>query len=40
MHQRYYNQDIRKYIDRFNCDYGQRNKLKGKGYGLLPEQEV
>jgi hypothetical protein len=24
----------------FNCDYCQRNKLDGKGYGLLPECEV
>jgi hypothetical protein len=38
--QQYYNQDIRKHIDRFNCDYCQRNKLEGRGYGLLPEQEV
>ena len=38
--QQYYNQDIRKNIDRFNCDYCQRNKLEGKGYGLLPEREV
>ena len=38
--QRYYNRDIRRYIDNFNCDYCQRNKLDGKGYGLLPEREV
>jgi hypothetical protein len=31
---------MRKYIDRFNCDYCQRNKLEGRGYGLLPEREV
>ena len=31
---------MRKYIDRFNCDYYQRNKLEGRGYGLLPEREV
>jgi len=38
--QRYYNQDMRKHIDRFNCDYCQKNKLEGRGYGLLPEREV
>jgi len=38
--QRYYNQYIRKHIDRFNCDYCQRNKLEGRGYGLFPEREV
>jgi hypothetical protein len=38
--QRYHNHDLRRYIDNFNCDYCQRNKLDGKGYGLLPECEV
>ena len=38
--QRYYHRDIRRYIDHFNCDYCQRNKLDGKGYGHLPEREV
>jgi len=38
--QRYYNRDIRKHIDCFNCNYCQRNKLEGRGYGLLPEREV
>jgi hypothetical protein len=38
--QRYHNRDLRRYIDNFNCDYCQRNKLDGKGYGLLPEGEV
>ncbi len=40
IHQRYHNRDLRRYIDNFNCDYCQRNKLDGKGYGLLPEREV
>ena len=40
IHQRYHNHDLRRYIDNFNCDYCQRNKLDGKGYGLLPEREV
>jgi hypothetical protein len=38
--QRYYNRDIRRCIDNFNCNYCQRNKLDRKGYGLLPEREV
>ncbi len=38
--QRYHNCDLRRYIDNFNCDYYQKNKLDGKGYGLLPECEV
>jgi hypothetical protein len=37
---RYYNRDLRRYIDNFNCDHCQQNKLDGKGYGLLPEREV
>jgi hypothetical protein len=27
-------------IDNLNCDFCQRNKLDGKGYGFLPEHEV
>jgi hypothetical protein len=38
--QRYHNRDLRRYIENFNCDYCQRNKLDGKGYGLLPDCEV
>ena len=38
--QRYHNRDLRRYIDNFNCDYCQRNKLDGKRYGLLPERKV
>ena len=40
LRQRYYNRDMRRYIDCFNCNYCQRNKLEGRGYGLLPEWEV
>jgi len=36
--QRYYNRGICAYIDHFNCDYCQRNKLEGRGYGILPER--
>jgi transposase InsO family protein len=38
--QRYYNRDLRRYIDNFNCEFCQRNQLDGRGYGLLPEREV
>jgi hypothetical protein len=34
--QRYYHRDLRRHIENFNCDFCQRNKLDGKGYGLLP----
>jgi hypothetical protein len=34
--QRYHNCDLSRYIDAFNSDYCQRNKLYGKGDGLLP----
>ncbi len=27
-------------VDNLNCDFCQRNKLDGKGYGSLPEREV
>ena len=37
---RYYHRDLRRHIENFNCDHCQRNKLNGKGYGLLPEHEV
>jgi hypothetical protein len=32
--QRYHNFDLRRYVDNFNCDYCQRNKLDRIGYGL------
>jgi hypothetical protein len=37
IHQRHYNRDLRRLVDNFKCDYCQRNKLDGKGYGFLPE---
>ena len=40
LHQRYYHRDLRRLVDNFNCDYCQRNKLDGRGYGFLPEREV
>jgi hypothetical protein len=38
--QRYYHRDLRRLADNLNCDFCQRNKLDGKGYGFLPESEV
>ncbi len=38
--QRYYHRDLLWMVDNLNCDYCQRNKLDGKGYGFLPEREV
>jgi hypothetical protein len=40
LHQQYYNHDLCRFIDNFKCNYCQRNKLDGKGYGFLPECEV
>ena len=40
IYNRYYNRVLRSLIDRFHCEYCQHNKLSGKGYGLLPDQEV
>lgn len=37
---RYYHSDLRGLIDKFRCEHCQRNKLEGKGYGLLPEREI
>ena len=38
--QRFYNSRLRHTIDSFKCDHCQKNKLPGKGYGLLPERDV
>ncbi len=37
IHLLYYNPDLRRLVDNFKCNYCQRNKLDGKGYGFLPE---
>ena len=37
---RYYHSELRHKIDKFHCEHCQRNKLDGKGYGLLPEREI
>ena len=40
LHQRYYHPQLRRYIDRYNCEHCQKHKLSGPGYGLLPEREM
>jgi transposase InsO family protein len=40
IYSRYYHRDLRSLIDKFHCEHCQRNKLNGRGYGLLPEREV
>jgi hypothetical protein len=40
LQQRYYHRDLCQMVDDLNCDFCQRNKLDGKGYGFLPECEV
>ncbi len=40
LRQRYYHRDLCRMVDNLNCDFCQRNKLDGKGYGFLPEHEV
>jgi hypothetical protein len=37
---RYYHRDLILMVYNLNCDFCQRNKLDGKGYGFLPEREV
>ena len=38
--QRYYHPKLRRYVDNFKCEFCQKHKLAGRGYGLLPEREV
>jgi hypothetical protein len=38
--QRYYHRDLGRLADNLNCDFCQRNKLNGKGYGFLTERKV
>jgi hypothetical protein len=38
--QRYYHIDLHRMVDNLNCEFCQRNKLDGKGYGFLREREV
>ncbi len=36
----YYHRDLRWLIDNYHCNHCQRNKLDGKGYGILPKREM
>lgn len=38
--QRYYHSKLRYRIDRLKCEHCQRNKIAGKGYGLLPMRDL
>eukprot|EP00957_Ditylum_brightwellii_P148738 11324101-Ditylum_brightwellii.AAC.1 len=38
--QRYYHIKLRYWIDRHKCEYCQRHRFPGRGYGLLPEREM
>jgi hypothetical protein len=40
LRQRYYHRDLPQMVDNLNCDFCQRNKLYGKGYGFLSKHEV
>jgi hypothetical protein len=40
IHQCYYNCDLCRLVVNFKCNYCQRNKLDGKGYGFLSECKV
>jgi hypothetical protein len=37
---RYYHRDLRRLVDQFNCEACQKQKLDGRGFGLLPERTV
>ena len=37
---RYFHPQMRRFIDEYACDSCQRNKLSGRGYGLLPERNI
>ena len=37
---RYYHMELRRHVDRYNCDACRRHKLDGPGWGLLPERDM
>ena len=37
---RYYHPELCRHTDEYKCDACQRHKLDGRGYGLLPEQNI
>jgi hypothetical protein len=40
LNQRYYHPRLHYHIEKLKCKDCQKHKLEGRGYGLLPEQEV
>ena len=40
LNQRYHHLKLRYHIEKLKCKDCQKYKLEGRGYGLLPEQEV
>ncbi len=40
LNQRYHHPELRYHIEKSKCKYCQKYKLEGRGYGLLPKQEV
>jgi hypothetical protein len=40
LNQHYYHPRLRYHNDKLKCKDCQKHKLKGRGYGLLPKQEV
>jgi hypothetical protein len=40
LNQRYHHPKLRYHIEKLKCKYCQKYKLAGRGYGLLPKQEV
>jgi hypothetical protein len=40
LNQRFYHPKLHYHIDKWMCKDCQKHKLAGRGYGLLPEQEV
>ena len=40
LNQCYYHPRLRYHIEKLKCKDCQKHKLDGRGYGLLPEQEV
>ena len=40
LNQRYYHPWLRYHIEKLKCKDCQKHKLEGRGYGLLPKQEV
>jgi hypothetical protein len=40
LNQRYHHPKLRYHIDKMKCKDCQKYKIAGRGYGLLPKQEV